>query len=116
MTTANDVGVVPEWTIGDRLRKARLRLGLGQREMAELVGVTQKTIWAAESGTTNPSRLLVRSWAMASGVDPVWLATGTAAQTPPPAGLPAGGVGEAQCAIRDSNPEPADLESALLAA
>ena len=116
MTTASrGAGYVPAWTFEDRLRKCRDLVGDNQRDWAERVGVTQKTVWATERGVTKPSRLLIRAWALAAGVDPVWLETGQAPETTPPAGVePAGG--DAECAIRDLNPEPADMWPLLLTA
>ena len=90
MTTALVVGRVPEWTIGDRLRKARESAGLDQPELAGIIGVSRKTISNAEVGRHGVRRIVVNAWSLATGVPVSWLLTG-------------------ECAIRDSNPEPADV-------
>jgi transcriptional regulator with XRE-family HTH domain len=52
--------VVPEWTFGDRLRKARLALKLAQGPFADLVAahtgfpVSHGTVGAWELGTNEP--------------------------------------------------------------
>jgi len=38
-------------TIGDHIRKRRMDLGLLQREVAEIIGVTESSIWNWEHGT-----------------------------------------------------------------
>ncbi|WP_157039893.1 helix-turn-helix domain-containing protein [Pelobacter propionicus] len=38
-------------TIGDHIRKRRMDLGLLQREVAEIVGVTESSVWNWEHGT-----------------------------------------------------------------
>lgn len=67
------VGTVPEWTMGDRLRKAREAAGFDQVDLAELIGVSRTTVSNHEVGVgkRGPSRLLLRAWAHETGV-PVW--------------------------------------------
>jgi transcriptional regulator with XRE-family HTH domain len=38
-------------TVGDHIRKKRMGLGLLQREVAEIIGVTESSIWNREHGT-----------------------------------------------------------------
>ncbi len=83
-------GIVPSWTLGDRLRKARESRGLSQSELAEATGISRRSISTYETDETGPRRPQLIAWAMATGVALEWLETG-------------------ECAIRDSNPEPADL-------
>ncbi|WP_425284603.1 helix-turn-helix domain-containing protein [Gordonia westfalica] len=80
---------------------ARQYVGLTQGELADALGVTTATVQRAESGQTKPRRTTYMAWSMATGVDLHWLEKGHA---PPPDG---DGACEL-CAIRDSNPEPAD--------
>lgn len=40
---------MPEWTLGDRLRKARTLTDMTTREFAEVIGVSQATITSAEN-------------------------------------------------------------------
>ena len=44
-------GQVPEWSIEDRLRKARDLTGLDQDEFAELIGVSRGTVSSYERGS-----------------------------------------------------------------
>jgi transcriptional regulator with XRE-family HTH domain len=78
------------WTVGDYMRKARESAGLSQPELAELIGVSRLTISNTERGVTRPRKIVVNAWSFATGVPVEWLLTG-------------------KCAIRDSNPEPADV-------
>lgn len=94
MMSSLQAGSVPQWTVADRLRKARESAGLEQGELAELAGVSRATISAAENGHRSPSRATVRLWAMATGVPLGWIEQG-----------------DAWCAPRDLNPEPIDYGS-----
>lgn len=68
---------IPEWTPGDRFRKAREVLGLSQTGFAELLGVTKTTVSNYETGsTTNYRTIIVRQWALATGVSERWILTG----------------------------------------
>jgi transcriptional regulator with XRE-family HTH domain len=87
MSTPTIAGVVPEWTLADRLRKARETCGLNQTELGELTGISRRAISRYESSEATPRRPHVIAWAMATGVSLAWLE---------------------ECAVRDSNPEPAD--------
>ena len=82
MTVQSDVGFIPELTLGQRLRVARETTGLEQREFAAELGTSRQTIGAAENGRTKPRELLLRAWAMRTGVNLEWLRTGNA-NTPP---------------------------------
>lgn len=79
MDTDTDVGghAIPEWTTGDRLRKARELTGLDQSDFAERIGVARNTVHAYEHGATRrPRRIVLMAWADATGVDYEWLRTG----------------------------------------
>jgi transcriptional regulator with XRE-family HTH domain len=89
MSTLTIAGVIPAWTLADRLRKARESRGLTQTELVELTGISRRAMSRYESGVTIPRRPHVIAWAMATGVSLEWLETD-------------------ECAVRDSNPEPAD--------
>ena len=41
--------------IGSRIKEARQRVGLTQKQMAELVGVSSHAVWCWESGKMKPS-------------------------------------------------------------
>jgi transcriptional regulator with XRE-family HTH domain len=66
--------VHPEWTLGDRLRKAR-RLGgfRDQRSFAAVLGISHGSIANYEDDRTRPNRLVIREWARITGVDEEWI-------------------------------------------
>ena len=80
------VGRVPEWDIHDRLAKARRSAGLEQGELADLAGVSRKSISNWEIGKSTPRRSAIIAISFATGVDLKWLETGKT-----PAGEPGGG-------------------------
>lgn len=90
---------IPEWTRGDRLRKARSLTGLTSREFAEEIGVSQKTVTDAEGDKrTTIRKILLNAWALRSGVPAEWLEHGTGSGRGPTGGTvratnPAGWVG-----------------------
>jgi transcriptional regulator with XRE-family HTH domain len=68
---------IPEWTLADRLRKARESAGLSQQEMADHLGLSRVTVGTYENGAT-PKLAVLRVWAMRTGVPLDWLrAVGT---------------------------------------
>ncbi len=71
----NDIPVVPEWTLTDRLRKAREHADLTQKDLAEAIGVSKGTITRAERGDGITHRTLLQ-WADATGVALDWLNAG----------------------------------------
>jgi len=99
MSTQHEVHV-PEWTMGDRLRKAREEAGLSQSELAAAIKVSRATVSNAEVGARHPLAITVGAWARATGVPEAWLLTGKAAGTP---SGPDGGGGLPRL---DSNQEP----------
>jgi transcriptional regulator with XRE-family HTH domain len=99
----DDDYMVPEWTLGDRMRKALEVSGTPVGEIAEYLEVNRATVgrWLHDKSPVKKSTLII--WAATTGVDLGWLETGTA-------GLE-NQTGRDQYAIRDSNPEPADMAS-----
>ncbi len=83
---------VPQWTLGDRLRKSLNFADISDEQMAAELGVTTRTLRNYMTDTTRPRRSQVRDWARMTGVPLEWL----------------------ECAPWDLNPEPAD--SVLVAA
>jgi transcriptional regulator with XRE-family HTH domain len=75
-------GRVPAWTLGDRLRKARESAGLDQAELAAAIGVSKRSVGAAERGESTPRRHVLIAWAAATGVALGWLCPGEAAAAP----------------------------------
>ena len=76
--STNPVGVIPEWSLSDRLRKAREITGLDQTQFGDELGVSRATVSNAERARTKPTRLLMRAWAFRTGVPLQWLETGKA--------------------------------------
>lgn len=109
MTTAQQTGSVPVWTLGDRCRKAREHAGLDQNEMADLIGVSRTTVGNVENGRRAVRQIVLNQWSLATGVPISWLQYGDEAPRPDdPAGV------RIVCASRDSNPEPAGSVSLLI--
>lgn len=80
---------IPEWTLADRLRKARELTGLSQSEFADQIGVSRNTIGSAEKGGP-VRRITLNAWAMATGLPVEWLENGETPAGPPPG--PGGGL------------------------
>ena len=69
--------IVPAWTMGDRLRKAREQADLSSQQMADHLVVSRNTIRNYESGhTTNIPAAKLAKWAEVTRVPAVWLLTG----------------------------------------
>lgn len=82
--TTQPAGIIPEFLLPDRLRRAREVTGMTQGEFANHIGVARQTISNAERGAKDPSRLVMRAWALGTGVPLQWLETGTAPDGPGP--------------------------------
>lgn len=67
---------VPEFTFGDRLRKAREHAGVSTDEMAVVIDVSGRTIGNYENDRTPVRGPVVKAWAMRTGVPVEWLLTG----------------------------------------
>jgi transcriptional regulator with XRE-family HTH domain len=72
----NDVPVVPEWTLTDRLRKAREHAQLTQKDLATRLGVTATTVSRAERGEGITHRTLLQ-WAAITDVPLEWINAGS---------------------------------------
>ncbi len=98
----NQTPTVPEWTLADRLAKARQSVGLSQREFGKLTSLSTRQIQFAETGTAQRSQdVIITVYAFKTGVDYNWLKTGAK-----PTG-PNGDGGESLLGL-DSNQEPID--------
>lgn len=87
MTTQQDfIGgtLIPRWTLGDRLRKARELAGLQQIELAAELGIHRGSVANYESGRTTPNRPVVMAWALRCGVPFEWLRDGQAPEATEP--------------------------------
>lgn len=76
MTEATHPATVPQWTIGDRMRKAREHAGLKQTEIASEIGIGRSSIINYEGGRAEPPRPVLLAWAMCTGVSYRWLTGG----------------------------------------
>ena len=73
MTEATHPATVPQWTLGDRMRKARETAGLKQTDMAEDLGIGRSSIINYESGRAQPPRPVLVAWALRCAVPYEWL-------------------------------------------
>jgi DNA-binding XRE family transcriptional regulator len=77
MTNTNrNRDAIPEFTIGDRLRKSRSYARVSTAEMAAVLECSERTIGNYENEVTQIRRPSLVAWAMRCGVDVRWLATG----------------------------------------
>src|SRR3982751_2313005 len=68
-------GRVPQFTLGDRLRKARESSGMDQSHLAEAIDLHRQTVARYESDAIGrPKRYVLLSWSMATGVSLDWIA------------------------------------------
>ncbi len=74
MTTA----LIPEFTVADRLAKARQVTGMTQAQFARELGVVLKTYQRFERGEKDAPRALLIGAAITAGVSVSWLLTGAA--------------------------------------
>ena len=63
----------PWKNIGDRIREARTKLGLTQKELAAQVGVTSQTVWSWEAGRVKPKHEHLEELAYRCGVSTAWI-------------------------------------------
>ena len=68
--------VIPQFTMSDRLRKARELTGLDKGQFADELGVSRNSVANAEAGHSQPRRITLRAWALRTGVPLEWLETG----------------------------------------
>lgn len=83
MTLQHITGAIPEFTLGDRLRKARELTGLTVRQFADEIGVSHGTITNAEGDRRSVRPITIKAYAMRTGVPVEWLETGLAPALPP---------------------------------
>lgn len=76
MTELSVPGIVPQWTMADRLRKARETAGLEQDALAKELGVSRNTVSSYERGKVAPRRPVLIAWALRTGVPLAWLMHG----------------------------------------
>lgn len=106
MSELVEAGRIPVWTLADRIRKARESADLSQTALAELTGISRRSLSNYEASATTPRRPQLVVIALATGVPVEWLQHGDMGMPRP--GGPAGAGTE--CATKDSNLEPTDYE------
>src|SRR5438874_619174 len=79
----------PEWTLGDRLTKARKIVSLSRAEMAAELGVSDQSIRDWEEDERPPKAMVIKAWAIVTGVSVAWLE----GREEPPGSPPHGGGG-----------------------
>lgn len=81
---------IPEWTLGDRLAKARAVAGLNQKEWGERLNVSASTVAAWETDRNRPRDLAETAQAIEelTGIDPAWLLGFRTGRLSPLVGLP----------------------------
>ena len=62
-----------QWTLGDRLAKARRAAGISSQEMAEALEITRNTVGNYEHGRTIPGRAMIMAWAAITNAPIEWL-------------------------------------------
>lgn len=65
--------ILPIWTVGERLAKARKATGLTQAQFAERIGIARSSVANYELDVTMPRRLVLNAWAHETGVPVEWL-------------------------------------------
>lgn len=77
--------MIPTFSLGDRLRKARVEKHLEQAQLADMLRVDRSTVVRYEADALKRvDSELVEKWARATDVPPHWLRWGTTeAPTPP---------------------------------
>lgn len=74
-THADRAPRIPEWTLGERLAKARKDAGLEQEHMARIFKVSTSAISNWENDISQPRKMLavIATWAAETGVPQGWL-------------------------------------------
>ena len=82
-TTENALSTpsIPDWTPGDRVRRARLRAHLSQEQLADITGISRTSISNYEADITPCRGLYLKAVSAALNVPTWWIASG--ATTPP---------------------------------
>ena len=87
-TAANGGAIVPEFTIHDRLKKAREVAGLSRPELADRIYGSESTVSNYENNSyaKDMKEVFLRQWAMATGVSYDWIVGGHEGDRPFPSG------------------------------
>ena len=74
--SAEPVGSSPAEQLSERLRRFREERGMSRSELAERAGLSRPTIWAWESGKTQPRNSNLQTLAAALGISEIELIAG----------------------------------------
>ncbi|NUP83863.1 MAG: helix-turn-helix transcriptional regulator [Nonomuraea sp.] len=110
------VAAVPQWSLGDRLRKARETAGLEQGELAVRVGVSRGTVsnYELNHGTRPRKPIVLRAWAEQTGVPLWWIMGGEETSRPDRPAVGASAAGNLLAAgARSSTDRASDYGSGL---
>jgi len=72
--------LIPAWTLGDRLAKARKIAGLNTLELADRLGISRNSITNYEKGHTRPNRAVILAYESVTGVPAWWIEGGDDAE------------------------------------
>lgn len=81
--TMSDV-LIPAWSIGERMAKARQTVDLDPSQMAARLGVTDRTIRNWENGVHPPKRAALLAYEQVTGVPMWWLEGDDGGDNPSP--------------------------------
>jgi transcriptional regulator with XRE-family HTH domain len=76
MSIAEDLRRRPQFGLTHRMVLAREVADLDQTQIASALGVARQTVSNYERGVTRPRKLVLKEWALLTGVDLNWLVTG----------------------------------------
>ena len=65
-----------QWTIQDRLAKARTAVAMSQRDVANALGVSLRTVSRLEQPSSNVTRPMILAWASVTGAPAHWIEFG----------------------------------------
>ncbi len=84
MQVDGGAAVIPEWTLADRLRKARQHAGMKQKAFADALQVTSSAYAQWEAGNSKPRELvaIARRIELLTSVPAAWI-LGVESPTPP---------------------------------
>lgn len=91
-TKAAAGGVRPDWTLADRLRKARVHAELHQDELADELEISRRSVQLYENGTKVPKRPVLIAWALRCGVEYAWLINAEGDEGEPDDGSPGSSI------------------------
>ena len=94
-------GIVPQLTMGWRLKMALGQVDMTVQQMAAELGVSRQTATSYVTDRATPKRAYLVMWALRTGVPLSWLETGIAPVTN-------NGGDDGLYTTRDLNPEPSD--------